>query len=293
LSGRSLLNMDIEELKLGKDLDSDILKVLSFYSLYNQPLSALEIWNDLERHYPLLEIIETLSCNNKIKEEAGFYSLSADGFLWPQRQEHYNHYYRKVKIASRYAKIFSYFPGVRAVIMANAFGRHNLRDDSDIDFLIIAAPGHLWLSRFYCTGIAKILGKRPKGGDKRDRLCLSFYLSENHLCLNDLEIKPFDPHYFFWRKNFLPLADKDGIYDKFLSANASPLGLNGNRTTVNIGFFEGIAKAFQLAIMPANLKAAAADKERVIISDDILKLHLSDSRRKILEKYGNKIREIF
>ncbi|MFA4999967.1 MAG: hypothetical protein WC545_01235 [Patescibacteria group bacterium] len=314
-----------------------ILKTIAFFDLFNYPLTAFEIYQYLGKKFALVEIMEVLAdgaagFSGRIGSENGFYFLAGREEIVTIRQERYNYARRKIKKAARFVRLFSLAPFVKVIAVANSLGAHNLRDGSDIDFFIITAPRRLWLSRFYCAGLAKLLNSRPRAGQKRDKICLSFYITADYLNLDDLKLPGGDPYFDYWLKDLVLLYNKDKVYENFQAANGLGDKAPGNRETATDrrhfsddvivdapgsvmaescfskivstpgapiaksnpfgDRLEKILKKFQLKIMPSALRAAMNNSDGVIVNDCVLKFYLRDRRREFKEKYGHKINEI-
>jgi len=292
-------------LEKGKE-DVAILKLLVFFDLFDFPLSLFEINAYLQKvsggeflsFSEILDKLSNLLIEKKIETFNGFYFLQGRGEIINTRRKRYNYSKRKLKIAWRFAKIFSLSPFVRALAIANSIGSYNLRDGSDIDFFIITAKNRIFLARLFCTGLAKILNSRPNSKIKRDKICLSFYLAEDKLSLEKLKLLDTDPYFDFWESNLVFLIDKDNFKDYFTSQLKIPLVIK-RKNSILFNFLEKIAASFQLAIMPKVLRQAAARSDSswlgnfgVVIDRDILKMYLSDRRLEIKQRYETKLGEI-
>ncbi len=291
------------EIKQERRLKEAIIKVLVFFDLFDHPLTAYEIWMKLDKKWGLAEILdfldkEILKPAAALSQRSGFYFLAGREEIIGIRQKRHNYGAEKIKIARRFARVFSLLPYVKMIALANSLGQYNLRAESDIDFFIISAPRRVWLTRLYCTGLAKLLNRRPNATGKKDKICLSFYVGADRLCLDDLRLQGEDPYFDYWRRSLVLLYNKDKTYEQFLEAN----GLSSDSMTVEaptslghnifLDKLEILAKKFQLAILPSGLKANMNNSDGVVINDSILKLYQRDRRREYAEKYGNKINEI-
>lgn len=281
-------------------LEKAILETIAFFDLFDFPPTVPEIAANLGNKFSLIEVSAALDNLSKIQSARGQFFLPGRAEIINIRQARYNYYRRKLKIARHFARLFSICPAVKAICLANVIGPHNLRDESDIDFFIIAAPGKIWQARLYCAGLAALLNKRPKKDNKRDKICLSFYLSASHLNVSHLKLQPFDPYFDYWLRNLVLLYNKDRAYDDFLTANGLPASHSGekilapnNQDKKERGLIEKLARFFQLAIMNPALKEAAQQAKGVVISDQILKLYLKDNRQEYLKKYGDKLQQVF
>lgn len=287
--------MEVSREDTGYDLKAAVIKSVAFFDLFDFPLTPLEVLLDTESGTSLKEVRDILDSDQRLSEEAGFYFLRERAELIKIRKRRHNYSARKMAKAQKFAYLFRLFPGVQMIALANSMGFYNLRDDSDIDFFIITKPGWLWLSRLYCTGLAKVLASRPNQKTKRDKICLSFYLSASHLAIGSLKLPGGDPYFDRWLKQLVLLYNKNNTYQNFLQLNNQPED-NHNlvfRSNNNLGILERLARAFQLKVMPASLKEAAGNSDGVVISNQILKLYQRDRRREFEKKYAQKITALF
>jgi hypothetical protein len=167
-----------------------------------------------------------------------------------------------------------------------------LRDESDIDLFIITAPGRIWLVRFFCVGLSKLLNRRPTAKNKRDKICLSFYISTNHLNLDDLRLPGGDPYFHYWLRGLVLLYNKKRTYEQFLAANnLQPSEASVPKEPKNIfgDYLERLVKRWQLKIMPTVLKEQMNRSSGVVVSDAVLKLYAVDRRAEFLKKFNYKM----
>jgi hypothetical protein len=315
----------------GKQLDNlekAIARAIVFFDMFAYPLTVQEIFWYLGRPAALAEVAGALkNLPDFIGEKNGFYFLAGQGENLNERPRRFNFTMRKIKIARWIAKIFRFVPFIEVIALSNVIGSHNLREGSDIDFFIITQPRRIWLTRFLCAGLAKILNLRPNKKTKRDKICLSFYITTEKLNLADLKISAADWYFNYWLAGLVPLYDRSGIYDKLMAANSwikdylpnwEPPLLARSReirpvykkkepvfqrpASENLGeiaacghfldYLEKAAKNFQLKILPAALKELMNKDTRVIINDQILKLYLTDRRAEFMEKYEARLRAL-
>lgn len=291
------MSSDLSEIN-NNDLKKAIIETVAFFDLFDFPPTVLEITTNLSKQFSLREVISNIDSIPELKSFHGQYFLTGRDDLLATRQKRYNYYCRKLKIARRFARLFAIFPAVKAVCLANVIGPHNLRDESDIDFFIITAPGKIWQTRLYCAGLAALLNKRPKKNNKRDKICLSFYITTNQLDVSGLKLQPTDPYFDYWLRNLVLLYNKKKTYEKFLGANqvdaqTSELGCDWPVFQNKMGVFEKLTRSLQLMIMNPALKEASRRVEGVVINNQVLKLYLKDSRQEYLQKYGDKLKQIF
>lgn len=284
--------------------DKQILQTLSFFDVFSQPLSKFEIYEYLNFKCNLSDLEESLELmNDRICFEDGFYFLPGRELLVKERSKRYNYFKRKMKIAKKFSKIISLIPSVRAVAVSNIISSHNLRDGSDIDFFIITRSNRIWLTRFFCAGIAKILNLRPNKKTKRDKICLSFYISEDNLNLEKHLYSEDDLYFVYWIAGLEFLFDKDNLSSKLMSKNNWLRKYLPNIIKDDNGhclpvlskkkrcFWEKICKNFQIRIMPEELKKQECSFGGVVLKDDIIKLFLEDKRSLFIEKFNNNLKK--
>lgn len=289
------------------NLKKAIVKTLVYFDLFYYPLTAYETWQYLSKKTDFLTCKKTLDSlvhENKISEKESFYFLKNREELIDYRSKRYHFANRKIKIARKTIKLFKFIPWVKFVALSNLIGRHNMRDASDIDLFIVTSKNRLWLTRFFCAGLMKLLNRRPNKKTKRDKICLSFYVDSDHLNLEDLTLKDENDFYFYyWLAGLYPLYDKS-YYHFFLISNNqwlkkylpnmdlflinsvySPKEINDKRKNIIFNFFERIIGNFQKKIMPRNLKEQANINSKVVIKEGILKLYLVDRREEFQIRY--------
>lgn len=278
-------------------LARDVLGPLVFLDLFDFPLTAYEIWRYLGRRGSLpalISVLEKLS-PKIISQQDGFYFLNGRENIVEMRKIRYNYSGAKIKIAKRFARAFALLPFVKTVAVANFIGDHNLRQEGDIDFFIITSARRIWLSRLFCAGLTKLLNSRPTAKNKRDKICLSFYISQEHLDVRDLSLGDDDPYFYYWLRGLLPIYDTDDFYQHFLAANELTAGVSldiKEQTPSWLDGLEKLAKKWQLKIMSPALHQAMNNSDGVYISDSVLKLYLGDRRRLFATKFKAKYHEL-
>ncbi len=300
---------------LSQELRVEIIKTIVFFDLFSYPLTAWEIWQNLAIKIDLLvlesALDEFLQQENILETKNGFYFLAGREELICTRRERYNYANYKIKLARQASFLFRLLPSVKMVAVSNLIGHHNLRDESDIDILIIASPRRLWLARFFCTGLMKIANKRPNKQCKRNKICLSFYASVDSLNMESLRNGIHDPYFDHWFLGLQTVYDSSNIIsylrfkntwlnqafpNSFLLKNNFPdnyfkRNLMERILFVWCNFLNLLAKDIQLLIMPQQMKDLAVIKSGVLISDNILRFYLNDRREEFYQKYNNRLKD--
>ena len=311
--------------------------MVAFFDMFDYVLTDVEIWRMLDIKCRLNQVIEALENfvleKKQIENKNGFYFLAGRGAIIEERLGRYNFTDRKFKRAVLISKIFKFIPWIKMIAVGNLLGAHNLKDSSDIDFFIVTEDKKIWLTRFFCAGLTKFLGLRPQADNSRDKICLSFYVSEKAMELSSLRLnvssdaalKGFlsdarndnakdDIYFIHWLAGLTPLYDVDNTYRKLIKANQwlynslpnwQPLEPAGRRKikpfllgfyheiiNLLIGGLEPQFRKLQLKLLPPQLKNLMNQDSRVVINDQIIKLHANDRREEYRNKYFNKMRDL-
>ena len=316
--------MEFKEVKTKNqsEMQEAIAKTIVFFDMFDYPLSAFEIWQYLGIKAELNEVRKELDSVKYLEEGLGFYFLPGRGRIIKTRQARYNYTDRKFKRARRVARFYKFIPWIRLIAIGNMMGGNNLKKGGDIDLFIITEPKRIWITRLFCVGIAALLRSRPTLENKQDKLCLSFYITEEAMDVRGLMLKKprssyieGDIYFIYWLFNLAPIYDAGGAYRQFmhvnnwahnLAPNWRPVKAAGRRRAgygpgrtyrdiadMLIGGLESTVKKWQLKIMPEQLKSKMNKDTRVVINDQVLKLYASDRREEYRNKYYEKLREIW
>jgi len=309
--------MNINQKNEDKDLRRAIVETIAFFDLFSFPLTTNEVLKYLKIKSDYLEISKNL---NQLLEQRtlgrkdGLYFLAGKVSSVEERKRRYNYSARKFKITLKIAKYFRYIPWIRLICVANLIGRDNLSDRGDIDLFIVSNKNRLWLTRFFTVLTAKFLNARPQKDKKKDKICLSFFVSEENLNIENIRESEDDMYFNYWFLNLAPIYSCDNIFFELMESNKKLIGrfpnyfyqeisnkrkikiINNNFYKKNwelfFGGLEQRMKKIQLKIMPNNLLKLASQKKGVILTDSIIKLHLNDRRDEFSKRYNEIISKI-
>jgi hypothetical protein len=292
------------------DRRAELIATVAWFSLFDYPLTATELqlyWPSQLSWSELQNIISNLPPT--ISTRQGFYFLTGQDQLISERRRRYNYSDRKAKKTLWFARLASLIPWVQNVAMANLMGAHNLRDNGDIDLLIITSPRRLWLTRLLLAGSLKILNLRPDSQHSRDTFCLSFLVSSDHLDLRQLRWQP-DPYFRYWLAGLRPLVNRSQTYEQLISANnwlldelpnwqISQLG-NKRQITVHprpdgwtiTDQLETIVAKWQLQKLPPAIKDLLNQDSRVVANSHLIKMHTNDRRQEFYQQWQQLIQTL-
>lgn len=304
-----------------------IVRAIVFFDLLGFPLTLGEIWkyslalpgeNLPETNLgEMLEIMEADLIGKIIEQKNGFYFLRGRSDLVATRMRSQISAQNKYKIAIKTAHCLKFVPGVKLVAVCNSLAMGNVREASDIDFFIVTAKDRIWLIRLLVTVMTQILGMRRYKSKVNNRVCLSFYITENNLDLEKITL-PLDPYFYYWLAALDPILDNrcfagftgENTWLKKYLPNFSPKYPHTSRRIeasslsvflqkINnlwlysfIGvWLENSARFIQLKKMSKNKNSLAkADDTRVIISETMLKFHETDRRQEYFEKWDTMVK---
>jgi hypothetical protein len=235
-------------------LEKSIIATLSYFDIFDHPLTVMEIWkwlyvedglrttrlastrfNGSSRvsrresrradyglwQVSISDVIQALETSEwlskRIEEQDGFYFLKGRQAIVDIRQQRYLWAEDKFHRALKLIKWLRWVPFVRMIGVCNTLAYNNSRRGGDIDLFIITSRHRTWQVRFWVNGFLKLLRLRPSIGNTQDKLCSSFFVDIEHANLEQLAIKD-DIYFPYWVTQVYPVYD-EGVYTKFVQSN--------------------------------------------------------------------------
>src|SRR5574341_231549 len=193
-------------------LEQGILDALAYADVFDYPLTAEEIHCYLVGMEATVEDVQaaladptTLARHTEV--HSTYHTLSGRSEIVALRQQRAATARRVWQTAMRYGAWIARLPFVRMVAVTGALAVDNVREADDIDYLIVAVPGRLWISRAFVILLVKLAAWL--GHD----LCPNYFLSERALQLDDHSL--FAAHELV---QMVPLAG-DELYQQMQAAN--------------------------------------------------------------------------
>lgn len=304
-----------------------ILKTLAYFDIFNTPLTKEEIfkwcWQEKITSYTaFLKILNSLAENNIISHKDGYYFLPDRENNIYSRQKTTPIVEKKMKIAIKAAKKINWIPFIEAVFVCNTVAGVGIKKESDIDFFIIVKRGRLWITRLLTTLTLSFFGLRRTKKNIANKICLSFYATDDALDLSKIKIDGDDIYLVYWIENLIPIYDPKNIQAKIKKENLwikkylpnSQINYDSlpRYKVIDKGlskyiklFFEkswekslgdmvdAQAKGIQKTKMKLNFYSAQyKDSANVIISDSMLKFHENDRREYYQNLWQEKVKTI-
>ncbi len=312
-----------------RPLQRSILATLAYFDVFDYPLRVEEIWRWLyvmnpddrsavERSTPadVENALRNEGMSKLIDRAGSFVALRGRSGIVATRMERKVGSKRKWKRARLAARMMRFVPWVRFIGVVNTLAIDNARPESDIDFFVVVRRGRMWLTRLLVTLLVQALGIRRHGTNIADRVCLSFYVSDQAMNLEAWSLEHDDPYLTFWVTQVVPLFERPGTWRRFREANAwiqthLPHGLAVAPTPyfgdlwfakalrmlpemLLTGAFgdvvERLARWLQQRVMEGKRKMPRPHPTDVVVSDTVLKFHEADRRAEYREAFLRRFR---
>jgi hypothetical protein len=308
------------------DIKYHILATISYFNIFSYPVSAWQCYHwlyrgnaenlEIPKYQQFEEILKSLVDAKQIGHKDGFYFLLGKEKNVRLRQHRYMLAEFKYKKAVRAAKILRCLPYIKYIAVCNTLAYNNAHEDSDIDLLIATSKKRIWAVRLWSVIVMSVLGRRPNRKTNRDKICLSFFISEDNLDLENIQIRN-DIYLLYWLVQLVPIYDPYHTHSQILDANDHwlrpqlpnylPYQTNEVRTVkknwlclgvkfiLSILFIwpgsEVVLKRLQFAILPTSLKNIVNKDNRVIMNDKMLKFHDQDKRVQYRDKFIEQLKK--
>lgn len=164
--------------------EQDILATLSYFDLFDYPVTQTEIFQFAQNTYTYEELsdgLHQLLASSWVYRLDDFYSLRNDHRLVARRRAGNARARDMMKTADRIASFLSAFPFVRGVAVSGSLSKNFADEGSDIDFFIITAENKLWLARSFMHLFKKLTFLLKK----QDWFCMNYYIDESALQIRE------------------------------------------------------------------------------------------------------------
>lgn len=222
-------------------LERAILATAAYFDVLGLAVTPFELWRYLinpkrlgAEHLPpkavtlavAYELLGQPFLKERLETTLGFVHLKGRAALAAARIAATKQVAAKLKIARVIVRRLRWAPFLRAVFLSGSVAVGHPVKKSDLDLLIIAAEGRLWLCRTLVTLATFSMGVKRQGRRTRDRVCLNHYLTENHLAIpypslyNAFTYAHLLPLFEVSKLSELSKVSKLSLIDKFYEANA-------------------------------------------------------------------------
>lgn len=171
---------------LEKKIRKNLLLTFAYYGAEEAPLTLAQVtrylfsrekFEDLS-FFDFRNELNFLKSKNFIRETKGLFFLNKPEkkFSWKTFLKKEKESQIKINEVRKALKVFSFIPFLKNIFICGSVARKTSSEKSDIDFLIIAGKGRVWLVRFCLTIFSFLLGKKTSSfGERKDKFCLNHY----------------------------------------------------------------------------------------------------------------------
>lgn len=278
-----------------------INKNLLFYKIMKYPVPTqadLFIFQeDLKTKYQIPKNIK----NHKSKPEN---KIKNNNFSRKEKNKFMDKF---IKIINQYWEIYKSLPFIKEIYLCNSITFNALKRDSDIDLFIVVQKWKMRRARLASAIFFKLLWAKRSITDKKQKFCLSFYVTQDNQNLYPLMIDKTDIYLTYWLGHLVPLYQETSPHSNIYKNNKRFWSLMPqhpqehtiniwnklfqwkNKTKITLEFImsgivwytiELIIKIIRLPILIYKTKRLWEIWKHIVISNKILKFH-NDARQKI------------
>lgn len=174
---------------MNASLDSRVLLTLSYTDQFQFPLSAEEIWlrltggnNTTLGKADVKKSLQRLLKKKLIEAQGSHYALRGSGKSFAIRSKRASISKDKQGEVDGFVSMINWLPWVKGVVLTGSLAMNNVRQENDIDFMIVTSSNRVWLSRLLVSILTLLKNKRRSSSyEKANSWCFNLWLDEDHL----------------------------------------------------------------------------------------------------------------
>ena len=284
------------------------LKPILYYSIFNYPLTKVEIYrySDAENIEIINTELKTLIERKALKEYKGFFIYNNDNTIAERRITGNLDAKKVMPKALKRAKFISKFPYIESVSISGSLSKGNYENDGDVDFFLITKPNRLWIARTCLIVYKKVILQNSK-----KYFCVNYFISSDHLEISEKNLFtatelatliPVTGKKIFtefidhnnWAKSHFPNIDttrnhKTTDVNPFLISKCIEILFNWKLGEIIDNLFRG------LTLKRWTSKFSELDKKQFKIAlkstKSVSKHHPQNFQKKVIDAYNNKVLE--
>lgn len=284
---------------------ASVLAALAYADLFDYPLTLQELARyQVGTSFPIAALEASLQNDpllaGSISRSDDFYSLRGREVVFETRRVRMLAARKVWRRARLYSRLVARLPYVRMVAVTGALAVDNIAERPDIDLMIVARPGRVWLCRR--SIIVNVRAARLFGDD----LCPNYILSEDNLHLDQRdfftahELAQMIPlhgmsvyhsllHANPWASGYLPQAFSDMPRPQ-ARQRISPVR-NGIEVLFRHRAFDAWER-WELERLQAKLRPAIGDAAEVVCSPAQCKGHTGLHRQSVMARYRDRLQAL-
>jgi predicted nucleotidyltransferase len=168
-------------------LKRSIIRTLAYYDIFSYPLTADEIYYNLDENHTTPEEVKTelesLYSNKFIQFKGKFYLLKNDDSYIKRREAGNELALKRLKTARRVSGFISRFPFIRGILLSGSISKGFMEEDSDIDYFVITHPNRVWFTRLMLMVFKKLFLFNSK-----KIFCINYFVDSENLEIKERNI---------------------------------------------------------------------------------------------------------
>ncbi len=136
------------------------------------------------------------------------------GFSWDKQSLIMKKY---IEYIDKYWWIYKSIPFVQDIYLCNSITFNAINEKSDIDIVIISKKWNIWRTRFWSVLFFWILWLKRNSSNYAKKFCLSFYIDESVLNIENIKEKWEDVYLYYWLSHCVKLyqeQENDNFFEK-------------------------------------------------------------------------------
>ncbi len=161
-------------------LETAVWRTVAYVDVFDYPLTAVEIHRYLAEAAATLPEVEKVLADKRFASRhlcrvGPYYALPGREETAAIRQERGRLARQLWPVAMQYGRLLASLPFTRMVAVTGSLAVDNMAPDGDIDYLLVAANGRVWLNRAFAIAIVRLAARRGHA------LCPNYILAERAL----------------------------------------------------------------------------------------------------------------
>lgn len=165
-------------------MKDEIVTLLLYFDVFDHPLTENEIVMYLnlgeKGRKRARQYLQELVGDRVIGFSQGFYFAGGETSKVVRRKAANRLAHKRMKTATRFSRIISWFPFVRGVYLSGSISKGVMKKGDDIDYFIVTQPGRLWIARTLLTLFKKIFLL-----NSYRNFCINYFVDANNLWVKE------------------------------------------------------------------------------------------------------------
>ncbi len=166
------------------ELARELTRCLLYFDVFSYPLLKQELFlycgMQPGQEMQFEAALSHLTGNGMVHEHQGYLMNGTNAGIVNRRIKGNKRAANRMRTARRYARIISWFPFVRGVLLSGSIAKGYMNKSDDIDFFIVTEPKKLWIARTMLTLFKKIFLL-----NSYRNFCINYFVDSEHLSIKD------------------------------------------------------------------------------------------------------------